>query len=113
MTFPKYPEIEVWRQDSPFDYNKQEEYFGTTIRKQHEGVWYLQDVYFSYRLDPSNIHGTRAWAWQAFQIELYKAMVLGKVDPTLTRKNGFKEQLLFTVDPDQSTEQERLTKQYL
>ena len=106
MAFPKYPEIKVWSQNN-------EEYFATTIRKLHEGMWYLQAVFLAYKLDPNNIQASSILAWQAFQRELYKAVILGRVDPNIIRRGLVGEEPLYTIDPDQSTEEERVIKTYI
>lgn len=82
----------------------------TSLRKQHDGVWYLWDIvkYHQFTISPISID-FMSQIINDFHKQAYLALVLGKIDKSVLDFNG---QPCFSEDEDQRSEEERLILTY-
>lgn len=79
----------------------------TTLRKQHEGIWYLWSIVERHYIGSAIVGNDFIYRiLHNFHKEVYKALVLGNVDVNITDTIG---QPFFVRDVDQRSEYDRLT----
>ncbi len=103
-----YPEIDVKFSKTVIELN-------TNLRKEHEGEWYLWKFKRVYEIDLSDDYGSVGRLLETDNLiidlhkEVYSSIILGKVINNLVDIHGIP---IFEKDPDQTSEEDRLLKQY-
>ena len=95
---PIYPQIQMKNTES------EEIVAFTSIRKEHEGKWYLWLLVQRANIP---IGGNAEDLIERVMLHAYNMLILGKVDTKCTHLSG---EPVFTLDPDQTPETERLMK---
>ena len=102
-----YPEIQI--EMMPDALGKSGVRLSSTLRKEHEGQWYLVEFQRDTRWDASKTHlGSIAQALLRFNLEVYTMMHIGQVDLNLNDDDN----PVFVLDEDQRPETERLLDTY-
>lgn len=108
--YPVYPEIEIIEKahTHPDVGERKIISFATTVRKEHEGKWYLWDHYKRQEFDPQEYEEGKVRFLKQMYKEVYFTIVLGVVQPEIRSFEG----LVFSSDPNNENETDRLKNTY-
>ena len=83
----------------------------TTLRKYHEGKWYLWEFVkktYVEHLDRNQVIAEREHLLNQLHEEVYMTIILGVVQPELISHQG----LIYRLDPNQESEEDRLKNRF-